>query len=184
MRLYSLSAIRRKITDIFIITSLKLKYGKRIQIPRSVRLRGQASLSQNGRLRFGRKTTVLPGTVFTARGGQIELGDRVFFNRNCIVACHQKITIGAQTFFGPNVLIYDHDHLFDHEGLCPVGFKTGEVSIGQKCWIGGNAVILRGTKIGDGCVIGAGAVVKGEIPPHSLVIANRETIVKPIEKRD
>ena len=57
------------------------------------------------------------------------------------------------------------------------------ITIEDNCWIGANATILRGTHIGEGCVIGAGTVVKGEIPPHSIVTSNREMVIKPIKDK-
>ena len=49
--------------------------------------------------------------------------------------------------------------------------------------MGANSVILKGTKIGKNSVIGAGCVLKGDIPPNSLVIANRDVTIKKLEKR-
>ena len=119
---------------------------------------------------------------FSAVGGILCIGDRVAFNRNCIVICRSEITIGDGVIFGPGVTIYDHDHIFTDEGILP-GYWHGKVVIEEGCWIASNVTILRNTHIGEGCVIGAGAVVKGNIPPHSLVIGQRELSVIPIEKR-
>ena len=59
-------------------------------------------------------------------------------------------------------MIYDHDHIFDKEtGVDRKKYKVAPVVIGKNCWIGANAVILRGTTIGDNCVVGAGCVLKG-----------------------
>ena len=52
------------------------------------------------------------------------------------------------------------------------------MSIGNRCWIGSNAVILKGAKIGDNCVIGAGCIVDTEIPPYSIVTQHRELEIK------
>ena len=82
--------------------------------------------------------------------------------------------------FGPGVTIYDHDHMFSDEGILP-GYKQGSVIIDDGCWIAANVTILRNTHIGEGCVIGAGAVVKGDIPAHSLVTSGRELKIRPIE---
>lgn len=68
--------------------------------------------------------------------------------------------------------IYDHDHKFNANGI-QSDFNYGSVIIDNGCWIAANVTILRNTHIGEGCVIGAGTVVKGEIPPHSLVTNDR-----------
>ncbi|RDU58323.1 DapH/DapD/GlmU-related protein [Helicobacter sp. MIT 99-5507] len=54
----------------------------------------------------------------------------------------------------------------------------GETIIGDDCWIGLNAIILSGSKIGKGCVIGAGSVVRGEFEPYSVIIGNPAIQVK------
>lgn len=60
--------------------------------------------------------------------------------------------------------------LIDHE--------AGSVDIGNDVWIGSNVTILAGTSIGDGCIIGASAVVSGYIPPYSVVVGNPAKILK------
>ena len=57
------------------------------------------------------------------------------------------------------------------------GYLKSPVSIGDYSFIGSGAIILPGTNIGRGCVIGAGSVVKGEIPDFSVVIGNPAKIV-------
>ena len=134
---------------------------------------GLVSLSKG--VKINRNVTI------AAVGGIIEIGRRCSLGRNCTIVAHEKISIGENCMFGPGVTMYDHDHLFDSTGVITQGYKTGAISIGRQCWIGANAIILRGTQIGDGCVIGAGTVVRGVIPPHSIVTNNREMIVKPIQ---
>ena len=106
----------------------------------------------------------------------------MYLNRNCLVTAHKCIKIGDDCSFGPNVVMYDHDHCFDHNGK-KEGFNTGEINIGNNCWIGAGVTILRGTNIGDNCVIGAGTVVKGDIPANSLVMQRRELVIKKLEYR-
>ena len=57
-------------------------------------------------------------------------------------------------------------------------YKSSPVKIGNNVWIGANAVILRGTVIGDNCVIGAGTVVKGTFESGSVIIEHREYDIK------
>ena len=117
--------------------------------------------------------------VFEAEGGEIEIGEGCFFNNGCMVVSHERIKIGEYTCFGPNVLIYDHDHRIDADTpLRDSGYKTAPIVIGKNVWIGGNSVILRGTVIGDNCVIGAGSVVKGNYSDGSIVIQKRSEEVK------
>ena len=104
-------------------------------------------------------------------GGKILLGNNVSINRNYMLVCYDTIFIADNCAIGLNVVFYDHDHKFGPNGI-EEGFKTAPIIIEKNCWIGAGATILRGTHIGEGSVIGAGAVVRGDIPPHSLVTAN------------
>jgi acetyltransferase-like isoleucine patch superfamily enzyme len=113
-------------------------------------------------------------------GANVFIGENVFFNRRCLIASHYKVEIGNNCKFGPNICVYDHDHEFNHSGIFGT-FKTDEVIIGDGCWIGAGAIILKGTHIGDASVIAAGTVVRGSIPPHSLVYQDKKMIIKEIE---
>ncbi|MBQ8301882.1 MAG: acyltransferase [Clostridia bacterium] len=91
-----------------------------------------------------------------------------------MVVSKESIKIGKYTSFGPNVLIYDHDHnIHSGEDIHDSGFVTDGVTIGDNVWIGANTVILRGSVLGDGCVVGAGSVIKGTYPPDSVIIQKR-----------
>lgn len=83
----------------------------------------------------------------------------------------------------PNVQIYDHDHDFRvKSGISEGMYKTAPVEIGNNVWIGANTIILRGTKIGDNCVIGAGSIVKGNVLSNSVFLQKKENMVKEIER--
>ncbi len=54
-------------------------------------------------------------------------------------------------------------------------FAYGDVKIGSNCWIGAGTIILKGTNIGNGCIVAAGSVVKGHIPDDSVCVQKRQT---------
>ena len=79
------------------------------------------------------------------------------------------------TIFGENVKIYDHNHRFNQlKELRKQGFSNGSVVIGERCWISSNVTILKGTEIGNNCVIGAGCVISGKIPDDTIVKLNQD----------
>lgn len=107
-------------------------------------------------------------TIRVDYNSTLKIGDKVFINDNCNINCVDYIEIGEYTKIGQNVAIYDHDHNFKKEEKNHL--IKGEVIIGKNVWIGSNVIILRNTHIGDNAVIGAGCVVKGEVPCNSVLI--------------
>ncbi len=132
------------------------------------------SLSSGGKITLKKHIHTRRGVVLEADGGNIEVGEGTFFNNGCMVVSKESIKIGKYTSFGPNVLVYDHDHnIHSGEDIHDSGFVTDSVTIGDNVWIGANTVILRGSVLGDGCVVGAGSVIKGTYPPDSVIIQKR-----------
>lgn len=136
----------------------------------------------NGEIHLGNKVRAHTGTKIRAvSGGIVEIGDNATFNYNCMIVALKKIKIGKGVEFGPNVLIYDHDHDFRAEGGIKANkYKYGEVSIGDNTWVGANTIILRGSKIGKNCVIGAGCVISGEYPDNLIITQKRETVTRTV----
>ena len=88
-------------------------------------------------------------------GIRIRIGNGNYFNRNLMIDACGLIEIGDQNMFGPDVYITDSNHQFGL-GLAPneQPMDIGKVKIGNRCWIGAKAVILRDVELGDGCVVG------------------------------
>jgi maltose O-acetyltransferase len=118
---------------------------------------------------------------FCDYGSNIELGERVFFNYNCVVLDVCRVRIGDFTLFGPGVQILTPLHPVDpalrrkHEFGKPV-------EIGADVWVGGGALILPGVRIGARAVIGAGSVVTRDIPEGVLAAGNPCRVIRPVEE--
>ena len=142
------------------------------------------SMGKGATLRLGRKVRAHSGCRFSAlAGGKLQIDRDCSFGCNCILVCRHAIHIQKGVEFGPNVMIYDHDHDFRAEGGLKAGrFKNAPVVIGENTWVGANVVILRGTTIGKNCVIAAGCIVKGNVPDNTLVVQKKETEFIPLSK--
>lgn len=133
--------------------------------------------NRGSKVKLEKMIRVHSGTKIKVRkGAKLTIGSNVKINYNCIIACHDEISIGAGTEFGPSVYLYDHDHDY-RAGLKENKFKSASIVIGKNCWIGANTVILRGTVLGDNCVVGAGCVLNGQYETNSLIVQKRQTDV-------
>ena len=149
----------------------KAKYGTRIEWHCLNAIRGNLiiQLAAGTKLRIG-KFLMSAGPLYikTFQQGHLQIGNRVFFNHNCSITCADNIIIGDDCNFANNVVIVDHNHMVDQNGIRNE-YVTKPVIIGSKVWIGANATILSGVSIGDGAVIAAGAVVNRDVPAHTVV---------------
>lgn len=141
------------------------------------------NLKKNSKLYLG-KNLVSDGygKIILDDHAEVYIGDRVYFNEDFMLSCKEKVEIGEGCRFGPNVKIFDNDHKFDAKNGVSAEHKTKKIKIGKSCWIATNVVILKGTEIGDNCVVGAGCVVQGKIPAGSVVTQDRKLIIKSIEE--
>ena len=134
-----------------------------------------------GQMQIGKNTGFAHGCVFEVHGtGKLSIGTRTYFNRYCMISAHQKVQIGTNCMFGPGVKIFDNNHRFSKEEGVSSSLKTDEIVIGDGCWIASDVIILKGTHIGDHCVVGAGCIVSGDIPNSSLVKNKQSLEVTPI----
>ncbi len=137
-----------------------------------------------GNIDFGKKVTFRRRfNVFIDKGGKLKIGNNCFFNNDCSINCCRDIKIGNDCLFGENVKIYDHNHRFSKRDVLirEQGFKTSDVVIGNNCWICSNVIILKGAKIGDNCVIGAGSIIKSNIDSNSIVFENKIEVIRGAE---
>lgn len=119
----------------------------------------------------GGDTVWMQPPFFCDYGSNIELGERVFFNFNCVVLDVCPVRIGGFTLFGPAVQIYTALHPLDAAQRRREEYGR-PVEIGSDVWVGGAAVILPGVRIGSRAVIGAGSVVTRDVPEGVFAAGN------------
>jgi acetyltransferase-like isoleucine patch superfamily enzyme len=94
----------------------------------------------------------------------------VYVGPGCLIG--PGVEVGCYSMLGPDVKIVGNDHVFDRPGV-PITFSGRpafrRTTIGRDVWIGGGAIILRGTTIGDGAIVAAGAVVTRDVAPMTIV---------------
>ena len=114
---------------------------------------------------------------FCDYGANITLGERVFFNFNCVVLDVCPVRIGDYTLFGPGVQILTPLHPMNAERRRREEYGR-PISIGADVWVGGGALILPGVTIGDGAIIGAGSVVTRDVPAGMFAAGNPCRVIR------
>ncbi|HYC21564.1 MAG TPA: acyltransferase [Candidatus Bathyarchaeia archaeon] len=119
-------------------------------------------------IRIGRSSSVAMDCFLTgfATGWSIRIGDNSAVNRRCYLDGRRGIEIGNNVNVSPEVYIVT----FTHDPQSPTfACKGGPVVIDDHAWIGARAILMPGVHVGEGAVVGAGAVVTHDVAPYSIV---------------
>jgi acetyltransferase-like isoleucine patch superfamily enzyme len=121
-------------------------------------------------IRIGPECELGRGVELTPWGGQIHLGRNIFLGPYVVIYGHGGVEIGDHCLISMHCCILSSNHtipnrnkIIRHEPDILLPTK-----IGRDCWLGAAVTVLGGVHIGDGCVIGAGAVVTKDLPPFSI----------------
>ena len=157
--------------------ALKIIKGNRADVSVIQNLHPSTEIAiEQGKLHLSHSVFTRRNVSLRAVSGELHIGT-CFFNQGCVLIAMKKISIGDDCLFGPNVIIVDHDHDYSYiNNQRGNHYKMDDVIIGNNVWVGGNVTILRGTRIGDNCVIGAGCVVKGGVPANTIMISRMEQV--------
>jgi acetyltransferase-like isoleucine patch superfamily enzyme len=110
----------------------------------------------------------------TNKNARISIGHGCSIGRDVVISAADRIQVGEECLLSYRVSILDHDHKFII-GVSPVNSGIGTVmpvSIGARTFIGANVTILKGTRIGSDCIIGANSLVKGIFEDRSIIAGN------------
>lgn len=150
----------------------KILIGKNCIIPRSVIIR----INGCGKVIIGDDVELRNGVILNVSdNGMLQLDNDVFLNDYCCLNAHEKIHIKKGVQIGQGVKMYDHDHDYSFDDF-KHHFKTKSITIGEHVWIGSNVTILKGSNIGENSVIGAGGIIKGDIPSNVIHYEKRTTV--------
>lgn len=119
----------------------------------------------------------------TAPPRGLVIGERCVIGARATITAHESIVIGDDVWFGQDVYVSDANHGYQDPDT-PVGLQFGHhdpVEIGSGSWIGRGVVVLPGARIGRNVVVGASAVVRGEVPDHSVVVGAPARVVRRLE---
>ena len=152
------------------------RYGGGAFLDLSVRIRGHDRI-ELGRGAVIRDRVWLLAVAREARDGaapergEVRIGRRVHIARDSILAAAFSIEIGDEVTFGPRATVMDYNHGFadPDAGVMGQPLTGAPIVVDDYAWIGANAVVLPGVRIGKGAIVGAGAVVTRDVPDYAIV---------------
>lgn len=115
--------------------------------------------------------------LYCTYGRHIHLGQGSYINMGATLLDNAPIRIGTGVMIGPNVQIYTAAHALEADERLQ-GVETAlPVTIEDRVWIGGGAILLPGVTIGREAIVGAGAVVSKDVPAGARVVGNPARIL-------
>lgn len=143
-----------------------------------IRLKPHVSLDPKARMLSYLKGNSSLGEYSYIQGNSTFLN--VHIGRYCSIA--PNVTIGDLThptdWLSTNPFQYNKNSDIDNFSFLEFDSKSGSVSIGNDVWCGRYAIVLNGVTVGDGAIIGAGAVVTKDVPPYAIVGGVPAKIIK------
>jgi lipopolysaccharide O-acetyltransferase len=145
-------------------------------------------IRNEGTLKMGRGFSCGPGLIIDIFGknAQLKIGENVMAYHNLHIGASNKVVIGDRVLIASGVYISDHSH-GSYSGLLqsspvipPVerDLVSNPIEIGNDVWLGENVTILPGVKIGNGSIIGAGAVVTFDVPDYHIAVGIPAKLIK------
>jgi len=139
-------------------------------------------IGRSATVKLGRWSWIGHGTKIRAHEGTVEIGAKTVLGQECTISSFQRVAIGRECIVADRVMLIDFDH-----GVVEVerpirlqGIYKRDVEVGNNCWIGYGACILRGVTVGDNCIVGSNSVVTKNVPDDTVVAGMP---ARPLRKR-
>ena len=139
------------------------------------------------KIAMGPGCNISPNAVFS-NPERIEIGARLNLGAHCYLwagPATGKIRIGDDVLFGPDVMVTAAGYRFnDGAPVTQQAMDEADVVIGNDVWLATRVIVLPGARIGDGAVIGAGAIVTGEIPAYAIAVGTPAKVIGERQRPD
>ncbi|MEZ5503141.1 MAG: acyltransferase [Halioglobus sp.] len=165
---------------------LTMEPGVSFAVPVRVDGQGSVHIGKSCRLGFRLAPRYGWGTILLQSrepDAVISIGDNAAFSNNITIIARSRIELGEHCLVGDRVTIVDADfHEIDPDARLSRGGPgaSAPVCIGGNCWIGSEAMILKGVSIGAGSIVAPKSVVTRSFPPRSIVGGNPAQLLRVI----
>lgn len=128
-------------------------------------------IGRDAKVRLGRWSWIGDGCKIRAHEGVVEIGAKTVMGQECTISSFQRVSIGRECVIADRVMLIDFDHgvVEVERPIREQGIYKRDVEVGNNCWLGYGACILRGVTVGDNCVVGTSSVVTKDVADNSVV---------------
>jgi acetyltransferase-like isoleucine patch superfamily enzyme len=179
--------LQRRVALVFIAKGVNLRgaslirFGKGVTLERGVIIDGlmRQGVVLGDHVKIGAYSVLAGAPVFNLGEG-IRMGANSAVDAYSYIGSSGFISIGENVIMGQHVGFHPENHDFSRTDA-PIrdqGTTRQGITIEDDVWVGSNTVFLDGTHVGRGSVIGAGAVVRGTIPPYSVAVGVPAKVVR------
>lgn len=185
-----LRALRRLLADALLRPRGLARAGSGCRVRWPHRLHGREAIHLGERVRVDSHAWIEGLRRYGEQAFQprIEIGDDVAIGRHATITATESIRIGAGSLLSEGVYISDHGHAVEGRDPRPLVARPlrrpRPVSIGARCFLGFRACVLPGVTLGDGCVVGAHAVVTRSFPAGSVLAGCPARLLRPARDHD
>lgn len=151
--------------------TLVLQEGVQVISPRSFSAGRDVQVHNHGVLHCG-------GRAWTKGGGFIQLGDEVIIGPHAYFLGAGGITVGARVRMGGGVMVFSSEEDFTlTDGKSVTRHFFAPVVLEEDAIVGSQAIITPGVTVGRGAIIGAGALVREDVPEYAVVVGRPAKVV-------
>jgi maltose O-acetyltransferase len=140
-------------------------------LPRGAACRTRAQLMRLVGVSIGPRTLVMSSLRISGGAGaarRVRIGADCFINEDCVIDATADVQIGNDVNFGQGVLVTTSGHAVGSPERRAGLIQPEPVRIGDGAWLASRVIVLPGIEIGEGAIVGAGAVVTRSVAPHTL----------------
>lgn len=150
-----------------------LRLGRGVALDRGVTIDGYArrGVQIGAGTHIGAYTVVSCTSHLSFFGEGFSIGQNSGIGDYAWIGAAGGVTIGSNVIMGQFVSFHSQEHEFENTAI-PIrqqGTTQRGIVIGDDCWIGARVTFLDGSRVSEGCVVAAGSVVRGDIPPFSVI---------------
>jgi len=158
-----------------------IRFGKGVTLERGVTIDGlmRGGIRLGDHVRIGPYSTLI-GAPISNLGEGITMGANSAVDAYSFIGSAGAVTIGDNVIMGQHVCFHPETHNFDRTDI-PIklqGTIRQGIIIEDDVWVGANVTFLDGAHVGQGCVIGAGSLVRGSIPAYSVAVGAPARVIR------